>query len=66
MSDYKKGEWCDVLDGLYWRFIDKHRKFFSQNPRLNMMLRSLDKMKEEKKSRIFAAANAFLQEHTEV
>ena len=27
MSDYKKGPWCDVMDGLYWRFIDNNRAF---------------------------------------
>ncbi|MEM7647137.1 MAG: cryptochrome/photolyase family protein, partial [Pseudomonadota bacterium] len=29
MSDYKKGPWCDTLDGLYWRFIAKNRDFFA-------------------------------------
>lgn len=23
-SDYKKGEWCDIWDSLYWSFIEKH------------------------------------------
>ena len=22
MMDFNKGEWCDILDGLYWRFIN--------------------------------------------
>ena len=25
MSDYKKGDWCEIWDALYWNFIDKHR-----------------------------------------
>jgi len=26
--DYPVGDWCDELDGLYWKFIDDHRDFF--------------------------------------
>ena len=44
MSDYRKGPWCDVVDGLYWRFIDKHREFFASNPRLALMPRALDRL----------------------
>ena len=33
MSNYKKGEWQETWDGLFWRFMDKHRSFFSQNPK---------------------------------
>ncbi len=29
--DFKKGEWCNTMDGLYWRFIDRNRKFFLKN-----------------------------------
>ncbi|MEO0476453.1 MAG: cryptochrome/photolyase family protein [Planctomycetota bacterium] len=66
MSDaYKKGEWCDVADGLYWRFIKRHRGFFESNPRMSVMPRSLDKMKAERKELIFNAAEAFLEQVTE-
>ena len=64
MSDYPKGEWCDIVDGLYWRFIDKHRDFFAGNPRLAVMPRTLDRLREERRTTIFAAAEAFLEEHT--
>ncbi|MDH3507800.1 MAG: cryptochrome/photolyase family protein [Gammaproteobacteria bacterium] len=64
MSDYRRGEWCDVVDGLYWRFIEKHAVFFSANPRLSMMPRSLARLKPERKSKIFDAAERFLEEHT--
>jgi deoxyribodipyrimidine photolyase-related protein len=30
MSDYRRGEWCDVVDGLYWRFVDHHREHVSR------------------------------------
>ena len=64
MSDYPKGPWCDVVDGLYWRFIDKHRDFFAGNARLALMPRALDRLDAARKKRIIAAANSFLDEHT--
>lgn len=64
MSDYPKGDWCDTVDGLYWRFIDKHREFFSGNPRLALIASSLDRMKDERKDKIFTLANEFIEEMT--
>jgi len=61
MSRYKKGDWCDIADGLYWRFIDKHQEFYSQNPRMSFMLNSLGRMKEERKTKIFDAAESFIK-----
>jgi deoxyribodipyrimidine photolyase-related protein len=64
MSNYKKGPWCEVLDGLYWRFTDKHRKFYESNPRLSILTRSLDKMNPERKERIFSLAEDFIERNT--
>ncbi|MCL5246817.1 cryptochrome/photolyase family protein [Cellulophaga sp. 20_2_10] len=50
MSNYKKGEWQDVWDGLFWRFMHTHRDFFLSNPRLGMLIRMYDKMPEEKQN----------------
>jgi len=49
MSDYPKGEWQAVWDGLFWHFMDKQRAFFLKNPRLGMLVRTFDKMSEDKK-----------------
>jgi deoxyribodipyrimidine photolyase-related protein len=57
MSHYPKGDWCDIMDGLYWRFIDEHRTTFANNPRMAFMLKNLDKMDLEKRERIFKAAD---------
>ena len=51
MSNYKKGEWQATWDGLFWRFMDKHRLFFLQNPRLGMLVRMFDKMPAEKQQK---------------
>ena len=48
MSDYPKGDWCDIWDGLFWDFIDSNRAFYQNQPRLGMMTRQLDKMAPEK------------------
>ena len=64
MMDFKKGEWCDILDGLYWRFIEKNKNFFLKNPRLSMMVRVLDKMKLERRKKIIDLANKFIEDNT--
>jgi len=60
MSDYKKGPWQDTWDGLFWRFMDVHRDFFSQNPRLGMLLSNFDKMPNEKQHAHHEHAEKFL------
>ena len=64
MMHFKKGPWCDIMDGLYWRFIDKNKKFFLKNYRLAMMVRISEKMNQERKVRILKAANKFIRENT--
>ncbi len=59
MGKYPKGDWCDVVDGLYWGFIDKHVDFFKKNPRLSMMVRTLEKMDSSRKENIFTAAKEY-------
>jgi len=60
MSDYKKGAWCDIWDGLYWRFVTKHREFLSKNIRFKMIISQLDKMNPERKAFLFEQAENFL------
>ncbi len=63
MSNYKKGEWCDVVDGLYWRFLKKNRSFYEKNPRLALHVRALDKMSNERKNTIFEKAELFISDN---
>ena len=60
MSNYKKGDWQSIWDGLFWRFMHKHREFFLSNPRLGMLIRTFDKMNEEKRNAHLKAAEDFL------
>lgn len=65
MSNYKKGSWCDIWDGLYWRFVEKHIDFFNQNPRMRMMTKVLHNMHPDRKNKIFEAANSFIDKVSE-
>lgn len=43
MSNYPKGEWTEIWDGLFWRFLKKHRSLFSSNNRTLTLMKILDK-----------------------
>ncbi|MDA9343635.1 cryptochrome/photolyase family protein [bacterium] len=60
MSNYKKGEWQVIWDGLFWRFMDTHRSFFKQNPRLGMLVAMFDKMPQEKRQKHLENAELYL------
>ena len=64
MSNFKKGDWCEIVDGLYWKFIEDNKEFFAKNPRLSLMIRALEKLDQERKLRIFRAAEIFIEEKT--
>ena len=65
MSNYSKsGEWPDMVNGLYWRFIYVNRETFIKNPRMSMMVRTLDKMDETKKEKIMKLAEKFINQVT--
>ena len=57
MGGYKKGDWCDAVDGLYWGFVEKHAAFFTKNPRLSMMVSTVHKMDPARKATIYSAAD---------
>lgn len=56
MSDYTNGDWTEKWDALFWNFVNDNRQFFETNPRLGMMLRTLDKMTDDKRSEHFKIA----------
>jgi len=61
MSDYEKGTWQPIWDGLFWRFMHVHRRFFLQNPRIGMLVKTFDKMPEEKRNAHLQIANNYLE-----
>ncbi len=60
MSNYDKGDWQQIWDGLFWRFMHEHRDFFLQNPRLGMLVGTFDKMSEEKRKSHLTNAGKYL------
>ena len=60
MSNYKRGPWCDLVDGLYWLFIQDNLEFFKGNPRLSIMTRALNKLDPKRKAEIFELAREFI------
>ncbi len=61
MSDYKKGEWSDIWDSLFWRFMDVHRDIMGKNPRMGMLIKTYDKMPFEKKETLIKKSDTFLK-----
>ncbi|MBT3520482.1 MAG: cryptochrome/photolyase family protein, partial [Gammaproteobacteria bacterium] len=64
MSNYKKGEWCNTVDGLYWRFLDKNMPKLQNNPRLSFMKKTLSKMDPNRKDLIYKSAEIFIEKNS--
>lgn len=61
MSDFPKGEWCDIWDALYWNFIHKHEDEFTKNPRMSLMVRQWHRKSSSQKESLLKTASDFLQ-----
>jgi deoxyribodipyrimidine photolyase-related protein len=62
MSHYANGEWCEVWDGLYWKFIFEHQNMLANNPRWAVMVKQIQKMDKGKLEELLGAAETFLLE----
>ena len=60
MSNFKRGDWCQTWDGLFWMFIKDHNGYFRSQPRLGMMTRQLDRMSAETLDTHRRRADSFL------
>jgi deoxyribodipyrimidine photolyase-related protein len=61
MSNYARGDWEKIWDGLFWRFIEKHQDFFLSNPRTSMLVNTFNRMPEEKQRDHIKNAESFIQ-----
>ena len=64
MSDEASGEWQEVWDALFWRFMSKHRQLFEKNPRMGMLLKFWDKKTPEAQLQQLLIAEDWIQAHT--
>lgn len=62
MSHYQKGDWCEIWDGLYWRWIWKNADRLQKNPRWAMMVSMARKMDEEKRGAHLDTADTYLNQ----
>jgi deoxyribodipyrimidine photolyase-related protein len=61
MSNFEKGSWCKVWDGLYWRFIDKHQNKLANNYRMNLIMSIYKRMNNETLENHIKNAEEFLK-----
>ena len=64
MSNFKKGEWCDIVDGLYWSFIERNLNLIKKNYRMSMMANAFTRIPERRKKIIYAKANEFINNNS--
>ena len=62
MSNYKKGEWSQIWDALFWRWIILNSKALKGNPRWAMMVRNGEKMDKDKRTTHLEIAERFLDQ----
>lgn len=60
MSNYPKGDWEQIWDGMFWRFVMNHQEFFRSNRRTAMLLHALNKMPDEKRENHIQNAQFFI------
>lgn len=59
-SHYTKDIWCDIWDGLFWEFVDKHQKLLSADPRTKSFVKQLGKIDADRRRIIAYRAQDFL------
>jgi len=61
MGAYKKGDWEDIWDGLFWHFIYKHRNVLKKNARLARTVSLLKRIKESTLKKYLRDASVYLK-----
>ena len=62
MSHYKKGEWSEIWDALFWRWIINNSEALKGNPRWAMMVRNAEKMDTAKKKQHINTADKYFKQ----
>lgn len=64
-SDYTRGEWANVWDGLYWRFIEKHKSLLHKNAHTRSAVQRLDRLDADQRRILSYRAEDFLNKFTQ-
>lgn len=63
-STYERGQWCDVWDGLYWRFVEKHKSVLLHNVSTRTIAQRLERLDADHRRIIGYRADDFLKTYT--
>ncbi|MES2971685.1 MAG: cryptochrome/photolyase family protein [Patescibacteria group bacterium] len=66
VSNYQHGDWSDIWDGLFWRFIEKHHALLAKNPHMRSTVARLSSLDADHKRIISYRAEDFLNQHTAI
>ena len=61
MSNYKKADWCQEWDALFWSFMNTHRDRLGKNPRLAMLLKTFERFDDNKKRGMYEIAKSIIE-----
>lgn len=61
MSDYTRGDWCDIWDALYWDFVIQNIETLRKNDRMHFVVRMAEKFTKEQGTEYHRKATAFRQ-----
>jgi deoxyribodipyrimidine photolyase-related protein len=61
VSDYQKGEWSEIWDSLYWRFLTIHRNILAKFPNMKNAYNQLDELNKKKLSTMIEKAETYLK-----
>jgi deoxyribodipyrimidine photolyase-related protein len=64
LGDYQRGQWSDIWDGLYWRFIDRHKELLKQNKNTRAAVQRLGRLDADRRRIINYRAEDFLNNFT--
>lgn len=64
MSNYERGTWSDIWDGLFWRFVEKHQVTLGKNPHMRAAIGQMHKLDADQRRIIHYRAEDFLNQHT--
>lgn len=63
-SNYERGLWADIWDGLFWRFVEKHHVVLSKQPALRAATQRFGRLDADRKRIISYRADDFLKQFT--
>lgn len=62
MSNFKKGEWCEIWDSVYYSFIKKHEKLLASNYATAMQVKHWKNKSKEEQNELLNKAKKYQKE----